>query len=176
MTGVTLGQGMVPVLLLVVHGHVHPIGGSGCHDWGSPWLTILLEGYTCPSGEAEVSRGGRALLMTSRGLRRGREMSSEALISPETSLQGSGGWSLSFRATSNCHVVCAFGESILLGPLRWGFNNRIGCRISPSVWYPGILIPNTITYDHRRIPIIIEKSISRSKRQVFKFNRGLRGF
>jgi hypothetical protein len=36
MTGVMLGQGMVPVLLLTVHGHVRPIGGSGCRGWGPP--------------------------------------------------------------------------------------------------------------------------------------------
>jgi hypothetical protein len=29
MIGVMLGQGMVPVLLLTVHGHVHPIVGAG---------------------------------------------------------------------------------------------------------------------------------------------------
>jgi hypothetical protein len=28
---------------------------SGCCGWGSPWLTVLPEGYTCPSGEIEVS-------------------------------------------------------------------------------------------------------------------------
>jgi hypothetical protein len=57
MTGVMLSQGMVPVLLLTMHGHVRPIGGSGYHDWGFPWLIVLLEGYTCPSGEMEVSWG-----------------------------------------------------------------------------------------------------------------------
>jgi hypothetical protein len=34
MTGVMLGQGMVPVLLLTMHGHVRPIGGSECRGWG----------------------------------------------------------------------------------------------------------------------------------------------
>jgi hypothetical protein len=29
--------------------------GAGVMVGGSPWLTALLEGYTCPSGEAEVS-------------------------------------------------------------------------------------------------------------------------
>jgi hypothetical protein len=52
-----LSQGVVPMLLLIVHCHVCPIGGSGCRDWGSSWLLVLLEGYTCPSGEAEVSWG-----------------------------------------------------------------------------------------------------------------------
>jgi hypothetical protein len=55
MTGVMLGQGMVFMLLLTVHGHVHPIDGSGCCGWGSPWLTVLPKGYKCPLGEVEVS-------------------------------------------------------------------------------------------------------------------------
>jgi hypothetical protein len=29
------------------------------------------------------------------------------------------------------------------GPLRWGFSDRAGCRILPSVGYPDILIPDT---------------------------------
>jgi hypothetical protein len=50
-----LDQGMVPVLLLTVHGHVHPIGGSRCLGWGPPWLTTWPEGSMCPSGKADVS-------------------------------------------------------------------------------------------------------------------------
>jgi hypothetical protein len=50
-----LSQRVVPVLMLTMHDHVRPIGGSECHGWGSPWLTILPEGYTCPSSKAEVS-------------------------------------------------------------------------------------------------------------------------
>jgi hypothetical protein len=59
MTGVMLGQSVVPVLLLTVHGHVHSIDGSECRSWGPPWLPVLLEGSTCPSGEAETRRGGQ---------------------------------------------------------------------------------------------------------------------
>jgi hypothetical protein len=55
MTGIILGQDVVPVLLLAVHGHIHPIGESRCRGWGVPWLTVLPEGYMCPLGEAEVS-------------------------------------------------------------------------------------------------------------------------
>jgi hypothetical protein len=58
MNGVMSGQSVVPVLLLTVHGHVHPINGSECRSWGPPWLPVLLEGSTCPSGEAETRRGG----------------------------------------------------------------------------------------------------------------------
>jgi hypothetical protein len=60
MTGVMLGQSMVPALLLTVHGHVRPIGGSGCRD-GPPWLPVLPDGFTCPSGNAKVRQGDRAL-------------------------------------------------------------------------------------------------------------------
>jgi hypothetical protein len=55
------------MLLFTVHGHVRPIGGSGCCGWGPPWLPVLLEGSTCPLGEAEVRRGGSGALMTSWG-------------------------------------------------------------------------------------------------------------
>jgi hypothetical protein len=34
MTGVMFGQGMVPVLLFTVRGHVCPIGGSWCRGLG----------------------------------------------------------------------------------------------------------------------------------------------
>jgi hypothetical protein len=34
MTGVMSSQGVIPVLLLIVHGHVHPIDGSECCSWG----------------------------------------------------------------------------------------------------------------------------------------------
>jgi hypothetical protein len=101
MTGVIMSQDMVLVLLFAVHGHVRPIGGSGHRGWGVPWLTILLEGYKCPSGEAEVTRGGRVLSMTPRGLGRGGEMSPEAPISPKTSPQGSGRMEFVVRAASD---------------------------------------------------------------------------
>jgi hypothetical protein len=55
MTGVMLDQSVILVLLLTVHSHVRPIGGSGCRGLGGPWLAVLLEGSTCPLDEAEVS-------------------------------------------------------------------------------------------------------------------------
>jgi hypothetical protein len=112
-----------------------PSVGAGAMIGGSLWLTVLPKGHTCPSGEAKVTRGGQALLMMPRGLRRGGEMSPKALISLETSLQSLGGWSLPFVLQSDYHAVRAFGELILLGPLWWGFNNRTGCRISSSIGY-----------------------------------------
>jgi hypothetical protein len=58
MTEVMSSQGVVPVLLLTVHSHVHPIDGSEGRSWGPPWLPVLPEGSTCPSGEVEMRRGG----------------------------------------------------------------------------------------------------------------------
>jgi hypothetical protein len=76
------------------------------------------------------------------GARARRKLPPEAPISPETFPQGSSGMEVDFRASSDYHAVSAFGGSVLLGgPLRWGFGERAGCRIFPSVGYPGILIP-----------------------------------
>jgi hypothetical protein len=46
------------MLLLTMHGHVHPIDGSECRSWGPSWIPVLLEGSTCPSGEAKTRCGG----------------------------------------------------------------------------------------------------------------------
>jgi hypothetical protein len=35
MTGVMSSQGVVPVLLLTVHGHVNPVDGNEYRDWGA---------------------------------------------------------------------------------------------------------------------------------------------
>jgi hypothetical protein len=40
----------------------------------------------------------------------------------------------------------------------------------------GFFLREFITYDHRRILIIIEKSISKTRRQGFRLNGGLRWF
>jgi hypothetical protein len=58
MNRVISSQGMVLVLLLTVHGHVHRVDGSEYHSWGPSWLPVLPKGSTCPSGEAEMCRGG----------------------------------------------------------------------------------------------------------------------
>jgi hypothetical protein len=48
-------MGLVP--LLTVHDHVHHIDGAST-VLRVPWLPISPEGSTCPSGEAEMNRGG----------------------------------------------------------------------------------------------------------------------
>jgi hypothetical protein len=42
MIGIVSSQGVVPVLLLTMHGHVHPVDGSHYRSWGPPWLLVLL--------------------------------------------------------------------------------------------------------------------------------------
>jgi hypothetical protein len=56
MTGVMLSQGIVPVLLLTMHSHVRPIGGSGCRDWGVPKAYRLGRGL-----HVSLGRGGSKL-------------------------------------------------------------------------------------------------------------------
>jgi hypothetical protein len=58
MTGVNSSQGVVPVPLLTVHGHVHHVDGAST-VLGPPWLPVLPEGSMCPSGEArKCAMGG----------------------------------------------------------------------------------------------------------------------
>jgi hypothetical protein len=68
MTGVMSSQGVVPVLLLTVHGHVRLIDGSKYRSWGPLWLLVLPKGSMCPSGKAKTHRGGQMLLMMLWGL------------------------------------------------------------------------------------------------------------
>jgi hypothetical protein len=62
-------QGVVPMPLLIVHGHVHHIDGSEYRGWGSPWLPVLPEGSTCPSSEAKMRRGGSGTFDDAAGAR-----------------------------------------------------------------------------------------------------------
>jgi hypothetical protein len=105
---------------------------------GSPWLPVMPEGSTCPSGEAGKRRRGRAPLMTPRWLGRNGEMSSEAPIVPEASPQGSGEIEFAVCTLSGWHAVSAF-----LGPYSGPTN------VQSVVFYPllatlGILIPDTM--------------------------------
>jgi hypothetical protein len=53
-----LGQGMVPVLLLTVHGHIRPIDGSGCHGSGVPMARRLARGFHVSLGQGESKPRG----------------------------------------------------------------------------------------------------------------------
>jgi hypothetical protein len=131
-----------PVLLFTVHGHVRPIGGSGCRGWGPPWLPVLPDGSTCPLGKVKVRRGGWALWWRHGGSGEAKTAARGAYLTRDLSarLRRGRGWLL---ASSDWHAVSAFSGSVLPGPLWWGFSKRAGYRISPSVGYPGILIPDT---------------------------------
>jgi hypothetical protein len=96
-----LGQGVVPVLLLTVHGHVHPIGGSGCRGWGAPVAPRLTRGFHVSLGRGGSGLKGSSALMTSRGSGEAKKMPPEAPISPETSPQGLGGMEFVVRASSD---------------------------------------------------------------------------
>jgi hypothetical protein len=101
MTGVMLGQGVVPMLLLTMHGHVHPIGGSGCRGLGVPMARRLARGLYVSLGRDESKLRGSDAFDDAVGLGRGEKMSPKALISPEISPQGSGGMEFVTRATSD---------------------------------------------------------------------------
>jgi hypothetical protein len=95
------GQGVVPVLLLTVHGHVYPIGGSGCYGLGALMAHRLARGFHVSLGRGKSKLRGSNALMTSWGLGRGGKMPPEAPISPETSPQGSGGIEFVVHAASD---------------------------------------------------------------------------
>jgi hypothetical protein len=100
MTGVMLGQGVVPVLLLTVHGYVCPITGVGAV-------------VGCPRGSLSCQRAPRVPLARrerAKGVRRfddimgawtRRKMPPKAPILPETFPQGSGGIEVDLRASSD---------------------------------------------------------------------------
>jgi hypothetical protein len=46
-----LGQSMVPVLLLTVHGHIRPIGGAGATVRGVPMACHLARGFHASLGQ-----------------------------------------------------------------------------------------------------------------------------
>jgi hypothetical protein len=90
MTRVISCQGMFPVLLLTVHGHIRPIGGSRAPWLGVPVAYRLPRGLRVSLGQGGSKLGGRALLMMPQGLGRDGEISPETPIMPEAFLQGSG--------------------------------------------------------------------------------------
>jgi hypothetical protein len=80
---------VVLVLLLTVHGHVHHVDGSEYHGWGPRGSSSGLRVPRAPQARWNHAAGGRALPMTSPGLRQGGEMSPETPIMAKASPQGS---------------------------------------------------------------------------------------
>jgi hypothetical protein len=68
MTGVTLGQSVVLMLLFTVHGHVRPIGRSGCRGEG-PVASCFTIGLHASLGRGRSTpRGSGAPVLTLQGL------------------------------------------------------------------------------------------------------------
>jgi hypothetical protein len=67
---------------------------------GALWLPIFLEGFTSPSGEAEVCRGFERFDDVV-GAQARPKLPPKAPISPKTSLQGSGGMEVDFHVLSD---------------------------------------------------------------------------
>jgi hypothetical protein len=100
MTRVMSSQGVVPVLLLTMHGHIHHVDGSEFRSWGPCGSPSCLSVPRAPRARRERATGGQVLLMTPWGLGRGGEMSLETSIMPEASLQGSSEIEFVIRALS----------------------------------------------------------------------------
>jgi hypothetical protein len=90
MIGVMSSQGMVPVLLLTVHGHIHHIDGASTVVGGPRGSPSCLRVPRAPRARQKCAVGGQAPLMMPRGLGRDSEMSLETPIVPKASPQGSG--------------------------------------------------------------------------------------
>jgi hypothetical protein len=69
MTGVMLSQGVVPMLLLTVYGHVRPISGSGCHGWGVPVAHHLAGGLHMSLGRGRSKLRGSVAFDDATGAR-----------------------------------------------------------------------------------------------------------
>jgi hypothetical protein len=82
MTGVTLGQSVVPVLLFTVHGHVRSIGGSGAMVRALVALCLARGLHVSLRRGRSTPRGSGAPVLTLQG-------SGEAEIVPDR-VQGSG--------------------------------------------------------------------------------------
>jgi hypothetical protein len=109
---------------------------------GSGALMLTLQG----SGETEIvpdGAQGSSALMMSWGSSEAKTATHGAYLSRDLSAKigWDRGWLL---ASSDCHTVSAFSGSILPGPLRLGFSRCARCHISPSIGYPGILIPDNL--------------------------------
>jgi hypothetical protein len=101
---------------LTAHCHVRPIGRSGCRGSPPPWLTVLPEGSTCPSGEEKVSWGGWALWWRHGARARQKNAARDTHLAWEPSARlGWDGVCHSCLRRLTCYIR-AFGESVLLGP------------------------------------------------------------
>jgi hypothetical protein len=106
----------------------------------------LGQGESTPrgSGAPVLTLLGSSALMMSWGLEQGGNHRPRHLSQPRPFRKARAGQRLALGF--DWHAVSAFSGSVLPGALRWGFSSRAGCRISPSVGYSGILIPDKLIY------------------------------
>jgi hypothetical protein len=95
MTRVMLGQGVVPMLLLTVHGHVHPIVGAGAAV-GGPVASCLARGLHVSLGRGGSTSRGLGALMMSWGLGRGGNCHPRLLSCLRPFRKAQVGWRLMF--------------------------------------------------------------------------------
>jgi hypothetical protein len=117
-------------------------GSPSCQR--APRVPRARRKYAEGSGAPVLTLLGSSALMMSWGLEQGENHRPRRLSQPRPFRKARAGRRLALGF--DWHVVSAFSESVLPGPLRWGFSSHAGCRISPSVGYPGILIPNKLIY------------------------------
>jgi hypothetical protein len=143
------------MLLLIVHGHVHPIDGSKCRSWGPLWLPVLLEGSTCPLGEAETRRGGSGAFDDAAGARaRRRDVARDAYRLRGLSVRLR--WD---RVRRSCleRLTC---YQCFLGPYDGVLANMQGAVSYPLLGTLGILILDTRREGLWIGPYVTEVSIS----------------
>jgi hypothetical protein len=125
MTGVTLGQSVVPVLLFTVHGHVCPIGGSGCRGWGPRGSPSCQRAPRVPRARRKHAKGVRLSRAYVAGVgrindvtraRTRRKPPPEAPISPETFPQGSGGTNVGSRLRATDMLSAPLAGRFYRGP------------------------------------------------------------
>jgi hypothetical protein len=109
--------------------------------WGPLWLPVLPEGFTCPLGEAEMHHGGSdAFDDAARARARRRDVARDAYRARGLSarLGRDSVFSLCLERLTCCQCF--------LGPLWWAYK-LAGCRILPSVGYPGYFYTRHICTD-----------------------------
>jgi hypothetical protein len=72
MTGVMLGQSVVPMLLFTIHSHVRPIGGSGCHSEGPRGFPLCQRAPRVPRARQKYAKRVRRSSAFVVGIGRGR--------------------------------------------------------------------------------------------------------
>jgi hypothetical protein len=118
------------------------------HRWERVlWLRAHVAHRLARGFHMSLGRGGSKLrglgdLMMSWGLGRGGKMPPRRLSRSRPFHKARVGWSLSFVPQVTDMLSVPWWASFT-GALRWGFNDRVGCRILPSVGYPSILMPDS---------------------------------